>query len=112
LFEDGVQGRGVARAESDKLGEFSGVQDMPVVIGPEKGDRWVDYYSSSALKYPWAQDAYYMFPQAYFHYLGGEIPEFPKQTPANAGPLTRSSPRAGTASSGTAMTGARSCRWG
>jgi hypothetical protein len=87
LFEDGVQGRGVARAESDKLGEFSGVQDMPVVIGPEPGDRWVDYYSSSALKYPWAQDAYYMFPQAYFHYLGGEIPEFPKQTPVNAGPL-------------------------
>jgi hypothetical protein len=60
---------------------------MPVVIGPEPGDRWVDYYSSSALKYPWAQDAYYMFPQAYFHYLGGEMPEFPKQTPANAGPL-------------------------
>ncbi len=87
MFEAGVQGRAVARAESDKLGEFSGVQEMPVMIGPERGDRWVDYYSSSALKYPWAQDAYYMFPQAYFHYLGGEIPEFPKQTPANAGPL-------------------------
>jgi hypothetical protein len=87
LFEAGVQGRGVARAESEKLGEFSGVQEMPVVIGPEPGDRWVDYYSSSALKYAWAQDAYYMFPQAYFHYLGGEIPEFPKQSPANAGTL-------------------------
>jgi hypothetical protein len=87
LFENGVQGRGVARAESDKLGDFSGIQDMAVVIGPEPGDRWVDYYSSSAIKYPWAQDAYYMFPQAYFHYLKGEIPEFPKQTPVNAGPL-------------------------
>ncbi|HOX58548.1 MAG TPA: hypothetical protein P5205_15695 [Candidatus Paceibacterota bacterium] len=87
MFEGGVQGRAVARAESEQLGAFSGVQEMPVVIGPEPGDRWVDYYSSSALKYPWAQDAYYMFPQAYFHYLGGEIPEFPKQTPANAGPL-------------------------
>ena len=87
MFEAGVQGRAVARAESDKLGPFSEVQDMPVMIGPEPGDRWVDYYSSSALKYPWAQDAYYMFPQAYFHYLGGEMPEFPKQTPANAGPV-------------------------
>lgn len=87
LFENGVQGRGVARAESDNLGEFSAVQEMPVVIGPEPGDRWVDYYSSSALKYPWAEDAYYMFPQAYFHYIKGEIPEFPKQTPVNAGPL-------------------------
>jgi len=82
-----VQGRGVARAESDKVGQFSEVQEMPVVIGPEPGDRWVDYYSSSALKYPWAQDAYYMFPQAYFHYLRGEMPEFPRQTPVNAGPL-------------------------
>lgn len=87
LFADGVQGRGVARAESARLGEFSAVQDMAVVIGPEPGDPWVDYYSSSALKYPWAQDAYYMFPQAYFHYLGGEMPEFPKRTPINAGPL-------------------------
>ncbi len=87
MFEDGVQGRAVARAESEVLGQFSGVQEMPVVIGPEQGDRWIDYYSSSALKYPWAQDAYYMFPQAYLHYLGGEIPEFPKQTPINAGPL-------------------------
>jgi hypothetical protein len=60
---------------------------MAVIIGPEPGDRWVDYYSSSALKYRWAQDAYYMFPQAYFHYLRGEMPEFPKQTPINAGPL-------------------------
>ncbi len=87
LFSDGVQGRGVARAESAELEVFPLVQDMPIMIGPERGDRWVDYYSSSAMKYPWAQDAYYMFPQAYFHYLGGEIPEFPRQTPINAGPL-------------------------
>ncbi len=87
LFADGVQGRGVARAESARLDGFSILQDMAVIIGPERGDRWVDYYSSSALKYPWAQDAYYMFPQAYFHYLGGELPEFQKATPANAGAL-------------------------
>ena len=82
-----VQGRGVARAESDQVGQFSEIQEMAVIIGPEPGDRWVDYYSSSALKYAWAQDAYYMFPQAYFHYLRGEMPEFPKQTPINAGPM-------------------------
>jgi hypothetical protein len=87
LFENGVQGRGVGRAESDNLARFSGVEEMPVVVGPEPGDRWVDYYSSSAIKYPWAQDAYYMFPQAYFHYLGGQMPEFPKQSPVNAGAL-------------------------
>lgn len=87
LFGEGVQGRSVARAESPDLGRFVIVQDMPVMIGPEPGDRWIDYYSSSAIQYPWAQDAYYMFPQAYFHYLGGALPEFPKQTPTNAGPL-------------------------
>ena len=87
LFGEGAQGRSVARAESPELGGFPAVQDMPVMVGPDPGDRWVDYYSSSALKYPWAQDAYYMFPQAYFHYLGGAMPEFSKQTPINAGPL-------------------------
>ncbi len=87
LYAEGVQGRGVARGESAILGDFPLVQEMPVMIGPEPGDRWVDYYSSSAIKYPWAQDAYYMFPQAYFHYLGGAMPEFPRQTPINAGPL-------------------------
>ncbi|HNQ89589.1 MAG TPA: hypothetical protein PKM73_13305 [Verrucomicrobiota bacterium] len=87
LFDGGVQGRSVARAESAELGGFPVVQEMPVMIGPEPGDRWLDYYTSAAIKYPWAQDAYYMFPQAYFHYLGGAIPEFPQQSPINAGPL-------------------------
>jgi len=87
LFGEDVQGRAVGRAESPELGGFPVAQDMQVVIGPEPGDRWVDYYSSSAIKYPWAQDAYYMFPQAYFHYLGGQMPEFRRETPVNAGPL-------------------------
>jgi len=96
MFEGGVQGRAVARAESDMLGEFSGVEEMPVVIGPEPGDRWVDYYSSSALKYPWAQDAYYMFPQAYSTTWGRD-PRVPKADAGErGGRCTRSLPPAGT----------------
>ncbi len=87
LNEADTQGRSVARGESDKLGGFPVAQDMKTVIGPEPKDRWVDYYTSEAIKYPWAGDAYYMFPQVYFHYIGGAMPEFPDRTPTNAGPL-------------------------
>ena len=47
----------------------------------------LDYYTSTVTKYPWAQDAYFMFPQAYFHYLPGQLAEFAKECPVNAGPL-------------------------
>ncbi len=89
----GWRGRSVARSESDHLGDFAEVQNAPVVLGPDSleaslgGKPAVDYYTSGVVKYPWAQDAYYMFPQAYFHYVPGQLPEFPKECPVNAGPL-------------------------
>jgi hypothetical protein len=46
----------------------------------------VDFYVSAAVKYPWADHAYFMFPTAYYHYTG-RLPEFARQRPANAGPL-------------------------
>jgi hypothetical protein len=92
-FAPGQRNRSVARSEADTLTGFSEVQDSPIVLEPDAldirlgGKPALDYYTSSAMKYPWAQDAYYMFPQAYFHYMPGQFPEFPKECPANAGPL-------------------------
>jgi len=85
--------RTVARSESDRLGGFAEAQDAPIVLGPDEQDaklgdaNVMDYYTSGVIKYPWAQDAYYMFPQAYFHYTPRHLAEFPKDCPVNAGPL-------------------------
>lgn len=84
--------RSISRGESDRLGGFPAVQDMPVVFQPDDHDLMedglpaVDFYMSAAVKYPWAEDAYFMFPTAYYHYTG-LLPEFRKECPANAGPL-------------------------
>lgn len=92
-FMKGFRGRAIARSESDRLGGFLEVQDAPVVLGPDGLDAAlgdmpvVDFYSSACVKYPWAQDAYYMFPAAYFHYIDKALAEFPTVCPVNAGPL-------------------------
>jgi len=86
------QGRSVARAESDRLGDFPVVQDMPSILKPDALDMrqarraMVDYYTSEAIKYPWADDAYFMFPQVYYHYTN-LLRKFAKDCPTNAGPL-------------------------
>jgi hypothetical protein len=93
LGRDGSAGRSVFRAEADDLTGFPVVQDMPVALGPDPLDMFhgetavVDYYLSAAVKYPWAQDAYYMFPTTYYHYIPGTLREFTKEVPTNAGPL-------------------------
>ena len=94
IHTQGSQGRNIARSESPTLKGFLQAQDAPVVIGPDDQDPHlggyavVDYYTSAAIKYPWAQDAYYMFPAAYFHYVpGGLMSEFPNEAPINAGCL-------------------------
>ncbi|MGQ9651589.1 MAG: hypothetical protein ACUVXJ_15890 [Phycisphaerae bacterium] len=90
--DPGSQGRCIARGESDRLGGFAPVQDLPIVFGGDHEDLHhgdtpvVDFYMSAAIKYPWAQDAYFMFPTAYYHYING-LAEFPKEVPTNAGPL-------------------------
>ena len=86
------QGRAIARAESDRLGGFPLTQDLPVVFLSDPPDpvhggvSVVDYYNSAALRYPWADRAYYMFPQAYYHYTRS-LREFAKDAPTNAGPM-------------------------
>lgn len=93
IHTHGSQGRNIARSESPTLNGFLQAQDAPVVLGPNDQDPLlgdyavVDYYTSAAIKYPWAQDAYYMFPAAYFHYVPGELSEFPTEAPINAGCL-------------------------
>jgi hypothetical protein len=91
-FQKGFRGRSVVRSESDHLGGFDQVQEAPLVFGPDGLDASlaglpvVDYYTSGVIKYPHAQNAYYMFPQAYLHYTQA-MAEFAKALPINAGPL-------------------------
>jgi hypothetical protein len=84
--------RSISRAESAQLGGFPVVQDMQVVFQPddedlkEDGLPAVDFYVSAAIRYPWADGAYFMFPTAYYHY-SRQLPEFAHENAANAGPL-------------------------
>lgn len=95
--EPGSQGRMVARAESPNLAFFAKAEDSPVVLQADpqhvvqsdsKKERLalLDVYTNGALRYPWAEDAYLMFPTEYYHYAS-QIAEFSKQAPVNAGVL-------------------------
>jgi hypothetical protein len=98
MREPGSQGRMVGRSESTNLSYFAKVDDCPVVIqaDPEhvvqsdapKKERiaLLDIYTSGAIRYPWAQDAYLMFPTEYYHY-GAQIAEYRDKAPVNAGVL-------------------------
>ncbi|MFC1526511.1 hypothetical protein ACFL6X_06855 [Candidatus Latescibacterota bacterium] len=52
------------------------VQDlaMPVPFQREDPRPNIDYYTSCAMKYPWAQDAYVMLPSAYYHWGENDYP--------------------------------------
>jgi hypothetical protein len=86
-------GRSVFRGEADKLEDFSLLHDLPFILAPDSLDlshgktHVVDYYLSAAVKYPWADNAYYMFPTAYYHYIPKTLAEFKDDVPKNAGPL-------------------------
>ena len=98
MREPGSQGRTVARSESTNLSYFAKVDDCPVVMQADpqhvvhsdspKKERLalLDTYTNGALRYPWADDAYLMFPTEYYHYEG-QIAEFRKAAPVNAGVL-------------------------
>jgi hypothetical protein len=91
-------GRTVARSEADDLSSFPEVKDSPVVMGCDHLDPHhfdydkknevsvLDFYTNATIKYPWAEDAYYMFPSAYYHYTKS-LAEFKEQKPINAGPV-------------------------
>ncbi|HBL76694.1 MAG TPA: hypothetical protein DD458_15825 [Prolixibacteraceae bacterium] len=85
--------RSIFRVEADQIDRFSLIKELPLVLSPDSLDLSigqtpvVDYYMSAAIKYPWADNAYYMFPTAYFHYIPGTLSEFREEVPKNAGPL-------------------------
>lgn len=89
----GSPGRSVARCESKNLSRFADVEDCSVVLGFDGDDpvnktkiQVADFYTNGTFKYPWAQDAYYMFPSEYFHYMTF-LKDFRKGQPVNAGSL-------------------------
>jgi hypothetical protein len=91
--------RAVARAEADSLSGFPRVEDMPVVLAADATDPgyfdrrversipYYDFYTAEVVKYPWAQDAYFMFPSGYYHYHPEVHREFAAEYPRNAGVL-------------------------
>ncbi|MBN2883347.1 MAG: hypothetical protein JXN10_07450 [Clostridia bacterium] len=95
-FEKHGQYRTIARGESRTLDGFPAVEDMPVVLSTDANDYQIDtpegrqpasdFYTNATLKYPWAEDAYFMFPNIYFKY-DTFLPEFEKDKPRNAGPI-------------------------
>lgn len=92
LKNTATQGRAIARGESDRLGGFPLTQDLPVVFTPDGPDpvhggaSVVDYYNSAAIRYPWADRVYLLFPQAYYHYTRN-LREYARDAPTNAGPM-------------------------
>ncbi len=95
-YEKLGQYRTVARGESESLNRFPNVNAMPTVLQTDKHDMQVktkngrqpasDFYTNATIKYPWAQDAYFMFPNIYFKY-GKFLSEFKNDKPRNAGPI-------------------------
>ena len=72
--------RMVGRCEFDNLADFGKEQ---VVFGYDTQDPPdVDFYTNAAVKYPYAQNVYLIFPSAYLHY-----PDPPVGKHGNDGPL-------------------------
>ncbi len=95
LRDPTAQCRTVARTELADLDQSLRVLDAPIVLRLDElyppralraGQRTsaVDVYASGALQYPWAQDAYFMFPWQYYHYDESQA-EFRNERPTNAG---------------------------
>ena len=58
-------------------------REAPVVFGYDEQDPVPsDHYHAAAVQYPWADDAYVMFPSAYLHFPPPPVGKFP-----NCGPL-------------------------
>lgn len=95
LRDPTAQCRTVARAELASLDQSVRVLDSPIVLrldelyparrlAAAQRTSAVDVYASGALKYPWAEDAYFMFPWQYYHYDESQA-EFRAERPTNAG---------------------------
>jgi len=76
--ENGCWGRTVGRSQSDLFGDFETPQ---IVLHRDSLDPPnMDFYTSGTIQYPYAADAYYMFPAAYHHYAS-------PPHPGNDGPI-------------------------
>jgi hypothetical protein len=73
-------GRGVGRCETDDLRDFG--KEQIVLARDDLDPPDVDLYTNAAVKYPFADNVYLLFPSAYFHY-----PEPPVGKFSNDGPL-------------------------
>lgn len=92
------QGRMVARAESANLANFGDIEHTQVVFNADALNirhhdplrkqevPLIDIYTNNATRYPWADDAYFLFPSVYYHY-GSYQREFRGEAPTNAGVL-------------------------
>ena len=47
---------------------------MPVPLEVDSSTPNIDFYTSCAMKYPWAEDVYLMMPSAYYHWGADEYP--------------------------------------
>jgi len=76
--ENGRWGRTVGRSQSDLFGDF----ETPRIVfhRDSKDPANMDFYTSGTIQYPYAADAYYMFPAAYHHYAS-------PPHPGNDGPI-------------------------
>jgi hypothetical protein len=64
-----VKCRSVARVEVKHIDQPWGDAKPQIVLAPDAQDPPdVDFYTNAAIKYPWADDAYFMFPAFYHHY--------------------------------------------
>lgn len=65
---DANEWRMVMRCEVDDLDDWS-KSDPQIIFRPDADDPPdVDFYTNACSLYPWAADAYFMFPAAYHHY--------------------------------------------
>jgi hypothetical protein len=60
--------RSVVRVELDEVGDWSGTHAQ-IVLAPDDDDPpEVDFYTNACVKYPWAEESYFMFPALYHHF--------------------------------------------
>ncbi|MBN2853656.1 MAG: hypothetical protein JXQ23_13050 [Clostridia bacterium] len=97
-YEIAGQHRTIARGESIDLDQFPMIEDMAVVMRADENDpsvfydefnissQIIDFYTNATIKYPYAEDTYFMFPGVYLKY-GEYIREFEGAKPMNAGPI-------------------------
>ncbi|MEO6436578.1 MAG: hypothetical protein ABIP55_12575 [Tepidisphaeraceae bacterium] len=70
-FHDGgidAEKRSVARVVLDDIEKPWDAKPQIVFSADDQDPSDVDFYTNAAVKYPWADDAYFMFPAAYHHF--------------------------------------------